>query len=184
MRDKPQVRASHQTIRRKFGRPWEIVGRWANRHTLNVQAWLASRSPQARLVERRGAEALARMVRQRPQSMWPEWLVDESTDDHHVVEVFTQSLLSIAEPVLVQILRGAALSELPEANRLKQLKQPALVLAWTEDISHPLKTAEKLHSLLPNSRLVTASSCADVASWPVLIRRFLSDSGTDHSCSN
>jgi ribosomal protein S18 acetylase RimI-like enzyme len=53
-RDRDQVRASRETIRRRLGHAWETIGRWANQHTLAVQAWLASRNPQARRVERQG----------------------------------------------------------------------------------------------------------------------------------
>ncbi len=79
-----------------------------------------------------------------------------------------QTVPSVDEALLPTLLRGAAATDLPPHEVLAQIDVPVLVLAWTGDPSHPIRTAEVLEDLLPDSRLVVARSPADVLSWPGL----------------
>jgi pimeloyl-ACP methyl ester carboxylesterase len=81
-----------------------------------------------------------------------------------------------ADPRAVQAaLRGAALSDLPDRERLRGLDIPTLILAWTQDPSHPLATAETLAKTLPRAELHVASSFEDIEAWPDRLRAFLSE---------
>jgi pimeloyl-ACP methyl ester carboxylesterase len=71
------------------------------------------------------------------------------------------------------VLRGAALSDLPEPSAIAALRMPVLLLPWAGDPGHPLSTAERLHELLPESRLEVAEHAADADAWPELVAAFL-----------
>lgn len=75
----------------------------------------------------------------------------------------------VAETLLPSVLRGAARSDLPPPSTLASLDVPTQLLAWTEDPSHPLETAEALHGLWPSSRLVVASTPQEVRDWSRLL---------------
>ena len=67
--------------------------------------------------------------------------------------------------LLPSVLRGAAASDLPDAERLAGLTMPSLVLAWVDDPAHPLDTAEALARLLPDVRTRIAHGPDDVRGW-------------------
>ncbi len=57
----------------------------------------------------------------------------------------------------------------PPREELATLPLPVQVLAWTDDPTHPLSTADALTDLIPDSRLVVAATPADLAAWPELL---------------
>jgi pimeloyl-ACP methyl ester carboxylesterase len=117
----------------------------------------------ARLVETQGLAAfLAAMASQPP----PEIFAGQG-DPYRVPP-------SIAERTLPTVLRGAASSDLPPPERIRELSTPVLILAWDTDPSHPLSTARRLAELLPDARLEVARSASDIALWPLRVRDFLS----------
>lgn len=71
------------------------------------------------------------------------------------------------------VLRGAALSDLPEAARIAAIAAPTLILAWNQDPSHPLSTAKTLAQRMPNATLHVAESLDDIRSWSARVRAFL-----------
>ena len=72
----------------------------------------------------------------------------------------------VRDELLPALFRGAALADLPSREELAMLPVPVQVLAWTEDPTHPLSTADALTDLIPDSRLVVAATPADLAAWP------------------
>ncbi|CAN5565087.1 alpha/beta hydrolase [soil metagenome] len=76
----------------------------------------------------------------------------------------------VPDHLLPSVLRGAATADLPPPEALTRLLQPTLILAWTEDPTHPLSTATALQDLLPHSRLDVAERPEDVATWPSAFR--------------
>jgi pimeloyl-ACP methyl ester carboxylesterase len=72
---------------------------------------------------------------------------------------------SVSERLFPSAMRGAAASDLPDPETLRTLMQPTLILTWSGDQGHPVSTAEKLHELLPDSRLHISADAADVATW-------------------
>lgn len=68
--------------------------------------------------------------------------------------------------LLPSVLRGAALSDLPEPEQLERIEVPTTVLAWVGDPAHPLSTAEALVELLPQAVLQVAHTPEDVRRWP------------------
>src|ERR1700735_1056332 len=72
------------------------------------------------------------------------------------------------------VFRGAGRSDLPPLESLTTLTQPTLILAWTGDPGHPVSTAEKLASTLPNAELHVSDSHADLLTWGGRAAAFLS----------
>ncbi|WP_345471780.1 alpha/beta hydrolase [Glutamicibacter ectropisis] len=68
--------------------------------------------------------------------------------------------------LLPTILRGAAASDLPQLAQLARVTVPTHILAWTEDPSHPVTTAQALLYALPQARLDVASTREEVNVWP------------------
>lgn len=83
---------------------------------------------------------------------------------------------AVPESLLPALLRGAATSDLPPASELAGIDAPTLVLAWSDDPTHPLSTATRLAQTLPNARLVIAQTPYGVMAWPGLF--------ADHVTSN
>jgi pimeloyl-ACP methyl ester carboxylesterase len=75
---------------------------------------------------------------------------------------------AVAEALLPSVLRGAALSDLPQPRELASIEEPTLVLAWSDDPTHPVSTATKLEETLPDTRLVVARTPYGVMAWPGL----------------
>ena len=122
----------------------------------------------ADVVEAKGVGALEDLMRVRP--LVPEWLLPTCPD---VFETHMKQLQSLDAPVLTQILRGARLCNFPPRHEMKNLDVPAVIMAWVDDATHPVSTAEELQTLLPGSRLVIAGSAEDVKTWPGLIHDFV-----------
>ena len=69
-------------------------------------------------------------------------------------------------------MRGAADSDLPDRAALRELRIPALILAWRGDSVHPVSTATQLAELLPRADLRVAATLDEVRAWPALIATF------------
>ncbi len=76
---------------------------------------------------------------------------------------------TVEEDLLPTVFRGAALADLPPPEHVTGIAVPTLVLAWVGDPAHPLSTAQRLHDLLPHSRLVVAHRPSDVETWPDVV---------------
>lgn len=83
---------------------------------------------------------------------------------------------TVAENLLPTVFRGAALADLPPPEELRRVAIPTLLLAWVGDPSHPLSTVQRLHDLLPHSRMVVAHAPCDVEKWPGLVAEHVTDS--------
>jgi 3-oxoadipate enol-lactonase len=79
------------------------------------------------------------------------------------------SLPEISQDLLPSVLRGAALSDLPPLAEIAQIAVPVTVLAWIDDPSHPLSTAQALVEVLPDASLTVAHTPADVQLWPMML---------------
>jgi 3-oxoadipate enol-lactonase len=80
---------------------------------------------------------------------------------------------SVADDWVPAVLRGAAASDLPSAEQVSGLIQPALILAWDSDPAHPLSTAHQLAETLPRAELYIAHTAQQVYAWPRLVAGFL-----------
>jgi 3-oxoadipate enol-lactonase len=75
---------------------------------------------------------------------------------------------SVPEALLPHVLRGAAKTDFPEPPTIARVTVPTLILAWSDDPSHPVSTAETLHALIGGSRLVVAQTPYGIMAWPGL----------------
>jgi 3-oxoadipate enol-lactonase len=80
----------------------------------------------------------------------------------------------IPEPLLPSVLRGAAVSDLPDPAALAALPHPTLILAWETDPTHPVSTAQRLAEVLPHASLHVSATWSDVRTWGERTARFLS----------
>lgn len=109
----------------------------------------------ARLIETDGIEAFLDSTRGAPE---PPATVGRP-----------ETLPEVIEPLLPSVFRGAAASDLPGPDELAQIGVRVRVLAWTQDPSHPLSTAERLIEVLPRAALTVAETPEDVRGWPALL---------------
>jgi pimeloyl-ACP methyl ester carboxylesterase len=70
-------------------------------------------------------------------------------------------------------MRGAADSDLPDRAALRELRLPALILAWRGDPVHPVSTATQLAALLPRAELHVAATLDEIRAWPERIAAFV-----------
>lgn len=81
--------------------------------------------------------------------------------------------VAVSEALLPSVLRGAALTDLPDDGQLAALDVPVLVLAWSGDPGHPLSTARRLADVIPGAQLRIADTPAELRQWPQVVSDFL-----------
>lgn len=86
---------------------------------------------------------------------------------------------SIVEELLPTVLRGAAGTDLPPKHAVRGIRVPTLILAWSGDPTHPLRTATRLHELIEGSRLVVARTPYGVMAWPGLFAEHVIMAGSE-----
>jgi len=84
---------------------------------------------------------------------------------------------AVPPELLPTVLRGAAATDLPKPKKIHRIEAPTLILAWTGDRTHPLKTARTLRELIPDSRLVVARSPYGIMAWPGLFAEHVTTIG-------
>jgi 3-oxoadipate enol-lactonase len=126
----------------------------------------------AGLVEEQGVAVLVDLMKQQP--LLPGWLLQAQPE---LEEGHLEVVRAFHGKVLLLVLRGAKLCDLPPRRELRRLKMPALILAWVDDATHPLAVAEELDALLPASRLEIARNREDLRTWPQLIHGFVASLG-------
>ncbi|KUG59648.1 alpha/beta fold hydrolase [Nesterenkonia jeotgali] len=114
----------------------------------------------AQLVEDQGIGAFVRVGR---QVLPPPALADRQKE----------RVPAVSQELLPSIFRGAGMTDLPDPEALRELGVPTLILAWVDDYAHPVSTAEKLHQLIPNSRLQIAETPEELDTWPRRVARFV-----------
>lgn len=135
---------------------------WEARHA-QAQVYEAA----ARLVERRGIPGYLKAIQHVGQAR----ILDEELPEAKTI--WLRHLRRMDEKVVPSILRGAASSDLPSRDEIRNLVLPTLILAWTGDPHHPVSTAENLAELMVLSELHVADDLAGVRRWPELVRDFL-----------
>lgn len=108
-----------------------------------------------------------------------DWLPIPVRDDGRSrLALYTAKGLARANPRHVQAaLRGAALSDMPDQTELEQLQVPTLILAWEDDMAHPVSTAEALAETLPDVRGLDIISPHDQPDWTRLVCEFVQELG-------
>lgn len=90
-------------------------------------------------------------------------------------EVSLRHLAKADRRAVVAAMRGASRSDLPSPSSLASLRIPALILAWYDDPTHPVSSAERLAATLPLATLHEARTAADVEGWPALVESFVTE---------
>lgn len=128
----------------------------------------------AALLEEEGMQRLLSLMKER-QDLADRRLIS----DPEITNKFVQSLMKQDPRVISAILRGAAGTGFPPRDRLREVRVPTLILAWTDDVLHPVSSAEELAHLIPDSRLFIAQNDEDIVSWSRLVGNFLAPTGDD-----
>ena len=81
-----------------------------------------------------------------------------------------ETVPDVPDALLPSLFRGAALSDLPAPEAVARVDVPTTILAWVDDASHPMSTAESLATLLPKATLTVAHTPTDVETWPNILR--------------
>ncbi|MEH6566131.1 MAG: alpha/beta hydrolase [Halopseudomonas sp.] len=137
---------------------------WASR-----QAQQARYQQMIRLLRQRGMSSFIQLSQQNPAL--PHWLLKARPQD---AAAQLESLKGFSRELLIAVLLGAAASDLPPASALRSLSQPALILAWQGDPTHPVSSAEQLAAALPNAELRIIDSIPQLVDWPREIAAFVS----------
>ena len=116
----------------------------------------------AEVIEKQGWDALEGLMASAPLAL-PPVMAERELVPHFELRPETAP----------SVLRGAARSDLPAPDALATLGMPVLLLPWAGDPGHPLSTAERLHEVLPDSRLFVAEHAVDADTWPERIADFL-----------
>jgi len=109
-----------------------------------------------------------------------DWLpIPQREDGRSQLALYTMKGLASANPRHIQAaLRGAALSDMPDKASLAKLNVPTLILAWQDDMAHPVSTATALAEILPQVRSFIISDPADLADWTPALCQFLDEIGS------
>ncbi len=119
-------------------------------------------------VEAQGSEVMEDMLRQKP--LWPDWMLRVRPE---VNEANLRQVRAMPPRALAHVLRGARICDLPPREELSKITMPALILAWVDDKTHPMATAEELKARLPESRLIVAENPDEIARWPRIVMDFV-----------
>ena len=86
--------------------------------------------------------------------------------------------LRSADPVrLAGVFRGAAGADLPTREAVAVIDCPTLILAWSGDPGHPVRSAEQLSDLIDGSRLEVASTADQLDTWTDRLIDFVAEVG-------
>lgn len=80
---------------------------------------------------------------------------------------------AVSQELLPAIFRGAARTDFPAEEHVSRIDIPTRILAWVGDHAHPVSTAERLHALIPGSRLNIAETPEDLDAWPAKVGDFV-----------
>jgi len=95
-------------------------------------------------------------------------------DGRNQLALHTAKGLALANPLYVQAaLGGAAMSDMPNPGRLRELDVPTLILAWEDDAAHPVATATALADTLPDVRGMVLCHPGDLGAWESALGAFV-----------
>ncbi len=120
------------------------------------------------ILRSRGLGSFIQLSRRSPAL--PNWLLQAQPD---AALAQTEALNGFSTELLIAVLQGAMASDLPPPSQLATLQQPALILAWKNDPTHPLASAEQLAAALPNAELRVISTRQELSHWPQQIAEFI-----------
>ena len=123
----------------------------------------------AGFVRAKGVEALSDIEDAEPMA---EIFVRDFPEKKAHNRAATLAMEPEAFPVLLE---GAGSCDFPPKDAVAGLTQPALILSWETDATHPVSTGQALAELLPNASFHVAATLADVRAWPNLVRAFLGE---------
>ncbi len=97
-------------------------------------------------------------------------------DGRSQLSLHTMKGLAQANPLHVQAaLGGAARSDMPAPAQLQQLQVPTLILAWEDDVAHPVSTATALADMLPDVRGLVICQPDNISEWEPALAEFVKD---------
>lgn len=120
----------------------------------------------ADIVETVGVEPLVEAAQQLPPP-------DPFVEVPGLAELRADAMRAWDPTRLAQVFRGATTAQLPDREAIAALTQPALILAWTGDPTHPVTTADELAELLPHAERSVVSDLRGVLAWSGAVQELL-----------
>ena len=105
-----------------------------------------------------GGTILAKLMGNHLDRLLPGWLIDAKGEP---IKGMLEGFKPLQRRTLYTLFRGAAITDLLSKKELSTLQIPTLILAWSEDQTHPVEVADELSRILPQSELVIAKGYDD-----------------------
>ncbi len=121
----------------------------------------------ARIINEDGLSQLVKHWRKRPATKFFEREFPEAR------EICFADFLNRDPRSMAAVFQAAAISDIPDHDRLKNISCPVQILARTDDELHPTKAAEDLSDLLHCETLTVARHADEVHDWPNQINNFI-----------
>lgn len=119
------------------------------------------------IAETEGMERVMEILQRTPHTPFTE---REYPEARAIAFSFLRAFSSTTYSML---LKGAALSDLPPRELVRQCKIPTLILAREDDPTHPVDVANELESLLPQATLLVAKTKNDMERWPEAVAHWM-----------
>lgn len=121
------------------------------------------------IAETEGMERVMEILQRTPHTPFTE---REYPEARAIAFSFLRNFSSTTYSLL---LKGAALSDLPPRELVRQCKIPTLILAREDDPTHPVEVAAELEALLPHSTLLVAKTRSDMEQWPEVAAHWIKE---------
>lgn len=120
-----------------------------------------------------GGRLLGAVMQRQAADLLSPWMLEDAPQ---MMEGMKMGLRPQTRAGLKNMFLGAGMSNLPAAEAFEAVAHiPTIILPWTDDPSHPIGTAERLHELLPRSELVIAEGFSGLQAFPSRIRDFVAN---------
>jgi len=121
----------------------------------------------ADIIEEQGVEAFINLLSSSPKTPILEEAIPEYRD------ITLPRIAKMHPTALINMFRGAALSNFPSEEALTEISCPTLILCRDKDSMHPLSAGEYLQKLLPNNQLIITNQGSEIKFWPKKVLTWL-----------
>ena len=122
-----------------------------------------------------GGKAMGKMIAGRFDKILPPWMVEKELEQLSGIK---DGVAARKRTALYYIFKGAALTDLPPREEFEKIAHiPCQILAWEDDSTHPVSSAQEIHRLLPGSELFIAQGYEEFKTIPGHLREFVQGLG-------
>lgn len=121
----------------------------------------------ADIIEKNGVKAFIELLTSSPKTPILEEAIPEYRD------ITLPRIAKMHPTALINMFRGAAISNFPSAEEIMAIPYPTLILCRDKDSMHPLSAGEYLQKLLPNNKTIITHQGLEIKSWPKKVLEWL-----------